>query len=47
MAATAELLRNLPPRLIPRAMLEQPAPDKEKGRQKMAKVKDVLSKKGK
>lgn len=43
----AELLRNLPPRLIPRAMLEQPAPDKEKGRQKMAKVKDVLSKKGK
>ena len=43
----AELLRNLPPRLIPRAMLEKPAPDKEKGRLKMAKVKDVLSKKGK
>ena len=43
----AELLRNLPPRLIPRAMLEKPAPDKEKGRLKIAKVKDVLSKKGK
>lgn len=43
----AELLRNLPPRLIPRAMLEKPAPDKEKGRLKMAKVKEVLSKKGK
>lgn len=43
----AELLRNLPPRLIPRAMLAKPAPDKVKGRQKMAEVKDVLSKKGK
>ena len=43
----AELLRNLPPRLIPRAMLAKPAPDKEKGRQKMAEVKDVLNKKGK
>lgn len=43
----AELLRNLPPRLIPRAMLEKPAPNKEKGRQKMAEVKDVLNKKGK
>ena len=43
----AELLRNLPPRLISRAMLEKPAPDKEKGRLKMAKVKEVLSKKGK
>lgn len=42
----AELLRNLPPRLIPRAMLATPAPDKEKGRQKMAEVKDVLNKKG-
>ena len=42
-----ELLRNLPPRLIPRAMLVKPAPDKEKGRQKMAEVKDVLNKKGK
>ena len=42
----AELLRNLPPRMIPRAMLEKPAPDKEKGRQKMAEVKDVLNKKG-
>ena len=43
----AELLRNLPPRLIPRAMLAKPAPDKGKGRQKMAEVKDVLNKKGK
>ena len=43
----AELLRNLPPRLIPRAILEKPAPDKEKGRLKMAKVKEALSKKGK
>ena len=43
----AELLRNLPPRMIPRAMLAKPAPDKEKGRQKMAEVKDVLNKKGK
>ena len=43
----AELLRNLPPRLIPRAMLAKPAPDKEKGRQKMAEVRDVLNKKGK
>ena len=42
----AELLRNLPPRLIPRAMLAKPAPDKVKGRQKMAEVKDVLNKKG-
>ena len=42
----AELRRNLPPRLIPRAMLARPAPDKEKGRQKMAEVKDVLNKKG-
>ena len=43
----AELLRNLPPRLIPRAMLEKPMPDKGKGRQKMAELKDVLNKKGK
>lgn len=43
----AELLRNLPPRLVPRAMLAKPAPNKEKGRQKMAEVKDVLNKKGK
>lgn len=42
----AELLRNLPPRLVPRAMLAKPAPDKEKGRQKMAEVREVLSKKG-
>ena len=43
----AELLRNLPPRLIPRAMLAKPAPNKEKGRLKMAEVRDVLNKKGK
>lgn len=43
----AELPRNLPPRMIPRAMLAKPLPDKEKGRQKMAEVKDVLNKKGK
>ena len=43
----AELLRNLPPRLIPRAMLAKPAPDKDKGRQEIAAVKEALSKKGK
>lgn len=43
----AELLRNLPPRLIPRAMLAKPAPNTEKGRQKMAEVREVLKKKGK
>lgn len=42
----AELLRNLPPRLVPRAMLVKPEPDKEKGRQKMAEVKEALNKKG-
>ena len=42
----AELLRNLPPRLVPRAMLARPAPDKEKGRQEMVKVKEALNKKG-
>lgn len=42
----SELLRNLPPRLIPRAMLAKPAPDKEKGRLKIAKVKEALNKKG-
>ena len=42
----AELLRNLPPRLIPRAMLAKPASDRAKGRQKMAEVKDLLNKKG-
>lgn len=43
----AELLRNLPPRLVPRAMLAKPAPNKEKGRQKIAEVREVLNKKGK
>lgn len=42
----AELLRNLPPRLVPRAMLAKPAPDKGKGRLKIAKVKEALNKKG-
>ena len=43
----AELLRNLPPRLVPRAMLAKPAPNKGKGRLKMAELRDVLNKKGK
>ena len=43
----AELLRNLPPRLIPRAMLAKSAPNTEKGRQKIAEVREVLKKKGK
>lgn len=43
----AELPRNLPPRLVPRAMLAKPAPNKEKGRQKIAEVREVLNKKGK
>jgi hypothetical protein len=43
----AELLRNLPPRLVPRAMLAKPAPNKEKVRQKIAEVREVLNKKGK
>ena len=42
----AELLRNLPPRLVSRAMLAKPALDKEKGRREMAKVKEALNKKG-
>ena len=43
----AELLRNLPPRLIPRTMLSKPASDREKGRQEISKVKEALNKKGK
>ncbi|HFC8512213.1 TPA: hypothetical protein ACFP31_001117 [Neisseria subflava] len=43
----AELIRNLLPRLVPRAMLSKPMSDKETGRRKMAEVKDVLNKKGK
>ena len=42
----AELIRNLLPRLVPRAMLSKPMSDKETGRRKMAEVKDVLNKKG-
>lgn len=39
-----ELIRNLPPRLIPRAMLEKPKPDRAKGRDALAKMKQSLSK---
>ena len=42
----AELLRNLLPRLVPRAMLSKPISDKETGRRKMEEVKEALSKKG-
>lgn len=38
----ADLIRNLPPRMIPRAMLEKPAPDRTKGREEMAKIKQKL-----
>ena len=42
-----DFIRHLPPRLIPRAMLEKPKPDREKGRAEMAKVKEFLKQKGK
>ena len=42
----AELLRNLPPRLIPRVMLEKPQPDRAKGREELAKVRQTLNRKG-
>ena len=38
-----DLIRNLPPRLIPRAMLEKPKPDRVKGREEIAKVKQSLN----
>ena len=39
-----DLIRNLPPRMIPRAMLERPKPDRAKGREEMEKVKQSLKK---
>ena len=42
----AELLRNLPPRLIPRVMLEKPQNDRAKGREELAKVRQTLNRKG-
>ena len=41
-----ELLRNLPPRLIPRVMLEKPQHDRAKGREELAKVRQTLNRKG-
>lgn len=41
-----ELIRALPPRLIPRAMLAKPQPDRAKGREELAKVRQTLSRKG-
>lgn len=38
-----DLIQILPPRLIPRALLAEPAPDKEKGRQEMAKIKQIFN----
>lgn len=38
-----DLLQILPPRLIPRQSLPQPAPDREKGRQEMAKIKQIFN----
>ena len=42
----AELLRNLPPRLIPRVMLEKPQHDRAKGQEELAKVRQTLNRKG-
>ena len=42
-----DFIRNLPPRLIPREMLDGPKPDREKGRSEMEKVKQSLKQKGK
>ncbi len=42
----AELLRNLPPRLVPRVMLEKPQHDRAKGREELAKVRQTLNRKG-
>ncbi|MFC2533647.1 MAG: hypothetical protein ACFNVM_00225 [Neisseria elongata] len=41
-----ELIRALPPRLIPRAMLAKPQPDRAKGREELAKVRQTLSREG-
>ena len=38
-----DLIRNLPPRLIPRALLDKPKPDRVKGREEIAKVKQSLT----
>ena len=38
-----DLLQILPPRLIPRPSLPQPAPDREKGRQEIAKIKQIFN----
>ena len=38
-----DLIRNLPPRLIPRAMLEKPKPDRAKGREEVEKIKQSLT----
>lgn len=38
----ADLIRNLPPRMIPRAMLEKPKPDRAKGMEQLEKVKETL-----
>lgn len=41
----SDFARALPPRMIPRAMLAKPAPDKEHGSRRMAEVKSVLKQK--
>ena len=41
-----ELIRALPPRLIPRSMLAKPQPDRAKGREELAKVRQNLNRKG-
>ncbi|MFV2030622.1 hypothetical protein [Neisseria sp. S1] len=41
-----DLIRNLPPRMIPRTALDKPKPDREKGRVQMERVKQSLNGKG-
>ena len=41
-----ELIRALPPRLIPRSMLAKPKSDRTKGREELAKVRQTLNRKG-
>ena len=41
-----DLIRALPPRLIPRSMLAKPQPDRAKGREELAKVRQTLNRKG-
>lgn len=38
-----DLLRNMPPRMMPREMLDGPAPDRGKGREEVRKLKKVLN----